>query len=213
MHTNNGLQSIETVLRGVLLVVDIGFRNDVVLLVAAHQIDVLLAIVIDTGLQAQLLIDGLVESLAEVGHLLDELNQFLQFQAKKYGRCDGTDADGRLLFVQQVCLAEVLAVAQERNPQVFAVRTLADDLSLTAGHNEEALLVLTFLHEQFVDIHLLRLERAHQTVQNLVVELREQRDGLQVLCRKRGHAIHILDGQAVVLAKFHLRAVHAECAA
>ena len=80
------------------------------------------------------------------------------------------------------------------------MRALADNLSLTAGHDKEALLVLALLHEQFVDIHLLRLERTHQTVQNLVVELREQGDSLQVLCRKRGYAVDVLDGQTVVLA-------------
>ena len=178
---------------------------------AAYQVDVLLAVVIDRCLQAQLLIDGLVECLAEVGHLLDKLNQFLQLQAEEYGGCDGANADGRLLFVQQVSLAEVLAVAQECNPQVLAMRPLADDLSLTAGYDEEALLVLALLHEQFIHIHLLCLERTHQTIQNLVVELREQGDGLQVLCRKRGLSVDILNGQTVVLAEFHLRAVHAEC--
>ena len=66
----------------------------------AHQIDVLLAVVIDRGLQAQLLIDGLVECLAEVGHLLDELDEFFELQPKEYGGSDGADADGRFLFIQ-----------------------------------------------------------------------------------------------------------------
>ena len=64
------------------------------------------------------------------------------------------------------------------------MRPLTDDLSLTAGYNEETLLVFSLLHEEFIDIHLLSLERADQTVQNLVVELREQGDSFQVLRRK-----------------------------
>ena len=86
MHTNNGLQRVQRVLRGILLVVDIGLGDDVVLLVTTHQVDVLLAVIVDRCLQAQLLIDGLVERLAEVGHLLDKLDQFLQLQAKEHGR-------------------------------------------------------------------------------------------------------------------------------
>ena len=178
----------------------------------AHQVDVFLAVVVDRGLQAQLLIDSLIKGLAEVGHLLDELDQFFQLQTKEHGGCDGTNADGRFLFVQQVSLAEVLTVAQECNPQLLAVRALADDFGLTAGHDEEALLVLSFFHKQFVNIHFLRLERVYQSCQNLVVELREQGDSLQVLCRKRGYAIDVLDGQTVVLAKLYLRAVYTECA-
>ena len=63
------------------------------------EVDVFLAVVVDRSLQAQLLINGLVEGLAEVGHLLDELHQFLQLQAEEYGRSDGTYTDGRFLFV------------------------------------------------------------------------------------------------------------------
>ena len=59
--------------------------------------------------------------------VLNELDQFLEFQAKEYGGCDGTNANGRFLFI-------------------------------------------------------------------LVVELREERNGLQVLCRKRRYAVDILDG-------------------
>ena len=93
------------------------------------------------------------------------------------------------------------------------MRSLADDLSLSAGYDEEALLILAFLHEQLINFHLLCLERAYQTIQDLIVELREQGDRLQVLGCKRGHAIHILDGKAVVLSEFYLRAVYTEGAA
>ena len=160
-----------------------------------------------------MLVDGLVEGLTEVGNLLDELDQFLQIQTEEYRRRDGTYGDGGLLLVQQVGLAEIFAVAQQGYPQVLAVRSLADDLSLSACHNEETLLVLALLDEELVDIHLFRLERADQSVQYLVVELREQGDGFQVLCRERGYAVDILDGQSVVLAEFDLRAVYAERAA
>ena len=93
------------------------------------------------------------------------------------------------------------------------MRSLADDLSLTAGHDEEALLVLALLHEEFVNIYLFCLERVHQTVQYLVVELREQRDSLQVLRRKRGLSVDILNRQTVVFTELHLRAIYAERAA
>ena len=56
-----------------------------------------------------------------------------------------------------------------------------DDLSLTAGHDEEALLILALLHEELVHIDLLRLEGTDQTLHDFVVELGEQWDGLQVL--------------------------------
>ena len=170
----------------------------------------LLAVVVHRCLQAQLLIDGLVERLAEVGHLLDKLDQLLQLQSEEHRRGDGAHADRRFLLVQQVGLAEVFAVTQQRNPQVLAVRATADDLGLTRGHDEEALLVLALLDEQLVHVHLLRLERVDEAVHYLVVKFREQRDGLQVLRRKRGHAVDVLYRQAVVLTEFHLRAVHAE---
>ena len=93
MHTHHCLQGVETVFRGVFLVVDVGLRNDVILLMTAHQVDVLFAVVVDRGLQAQLLIDSLIKGLAEVGHLLDELDQFFQLQTEEHGRCDGTNAD------------------------------------------------------------------------------------------------------------------------
>ena len=38
------------------------------------------------------------------------------------------------------------------------MRAFADDFSLTTGHNKEALLVLTLLDEEFVNIYLFRLE-------------------------------------------------------
>ena len=74
------------------------------------------------------------------------------------------------------------------------MRSLADDLSLSAGYDEEALLILAFLHEELIHIDLLGLERAHQAVQNLVVELREQGYSFEVLRCKRRHAVDILDG-------------------
>ena len=82
----------------------------------AHQIDVLLTVVIHRSLQAQLLVNRLVEDLAEIRHLFDELDEFLQFQTEEHGRCDGTDAHRRFLLVQQVGLAKVLTVAQECYP-------------------------------------------------------------------------------------------------
>ena len=72
MYTDNCLQRVQRILRGVLFVVDVRFRDDVILLMSADKVDVLLSVVVHRSLQAQLLIDSLVELLAEVGHLLDE---------------------------------------------------------------------------------------------------------------------------------------------
>ena len=58
-----------------------------------HQIDVLLTIVIDRGLQAQLFVNGLLKCVAEIGHLLDEFDELLQFQTKKNGGCDGANGN------------------------------------------------------------------------------------------------------------------------
>jgi hypothetical protein len=52
---------------------------------------------------------------------------------------------------------------------------LADNLSLTAGYDEETLFILAFLNKQFVDIYLLGFERTSQSVQYLVIKLRKQR--------------------------------------
>ena len=60
----------------------------------------LLAVVVDRCLQAQLLVNGLLERVAEVGYFLDELDEFFELQPKEYGGSDGADADGRFLFVQ-----------------------------------------------------------------------------------------------------------------
>ena len=111
MYTDNGLQCVQRVFRGVLLIVDIGLWDNVILFVPAHQIDVLLSIVIHRSLQAQLLVYSLLKGLAEVGHLLDNLKQLLQLQSEEYGRGDGTDRDGRLLFVQHVSLTKILTIA------------------------------------------------------------------------------------------------------
>ena len=64
------------------------------------------------------------------------------------------------------------------------MRALADNLSLTACHDEETLLILTFLNEELINIYFLSLERANQTVENLIVELREERYSLEILCSK-----------------------------
>ena len=93
------------------------------------------------------------------------------------------------------------------------MRTFADDLSLSAGYDEEALLVLALLHEELIHIDLFGLERTDQTVQYLVVKLREQRNRLEVLRCKRRYTVHILDGQSVVFSQLDLCAVHAERAA
>ena len=90
------------------------------------------------------------------------------------------------------------------------MRALADYLSLTAGHDEETLFVLAFLHEEFAVFHLLRLETLSQTVHNLIVELREQRDGFQAFGRKRRDTIQVLDRETFALFQFHFGAVHAE---
>ena len=100
MHTNHRLQRVQGVFSRILLVVNIGFWDDVILLMTAHQIDVLLTVIVDRGLQAQLLINGFFERIAEVGHLLDELDQFLQFQTEEHRRRDGTNRDGRFLLVE-----------------------------------------------------------------------------------------------------------------
>ena len=137
----------------------------------AHQVDVLLAVVVHRSLQAQLLVNGLVEGLTEVGYLLDKLFQFLQLQTEEHRRCHGTDTDRRLCIVQQVGLAKEFAVTQQGNTQFLTVRSLADDLSLSAGYDEELLLVFTFFHKEFAQFHLNGLEATCQTVHNLVVEL------------------------------------------
>ena len=94
MYTYNGLQRIQRVLRRILLIVDIGFGNDVILLVTTDEVDVLLTIVVDGGLQAQLLVNGLLERVAEIGNFLDKLDEFLEFQTKEDGGCDGAYGDG-----------------------------------------------------------------------------------------------------------------------
>ena len=77
MYTDNRLQRVQRILRGVLFVVDVRFGDDVILLMSADKVDVLLSVVVHRSLQAQLLIDSLIELLAEVGHLLDEFLQVL----------------------------------------------------------------------------------------------------------------------------------------
>ena len=110
MHTYHRLQRVQRILRRILLVVDIGLRDNVVFLMTTHQVDVLLAIVVDGCLQAQLLVDGLVERLTEVGHFLDKLDKFLQLQTKEYGGRDGAYGYCRFLLVEQIGLAKIFTV-------------------------------------------------------------------------------------------------------
>ena len=148
---------------------------------ATDEVDVLLTVVIHRCLQAQLLVDSLIEGLAEVRYFFDEFLQFLQLQAEEDGRCDSAYAHGRLCIVQQVCFTEIFSVAQQCNTQFFSVGTFADDLCLTAGHDEEFLLVFAFLNKQLANLHLFCLERTCQTGHNLVFKVGEQGDGLQTL--------------------------------
>ena len=92
MNTNNGLESVERILCWVLLIVDICLRNDIVFLMTANQVDMLLTVIVYRCLEAQLLVNCLVECLAEVRYLLDELNKFLQLQAEEYGWGNSTYA-------------------------------------------------------------------------------------------------------------------------
>ena len=58
----------------------------------ANQVDMLLTVIVYRCLEAQLLVNSLVECLAEVRYLLDELDKFLQFQAEEYGWGNSTYA-------------------------------------------------------------------------------------------------------------------------
>ena len=64
MHSNHCLQRVQRILRRILLVVDVGLGDDVVRLVAADEVDVLLAIVVDRCFQTQLLVNGLFEGIS-----------------------------------------------------------------------------------------------------------------------------------------------------
>ena len=75
-----------------------------------------LSVVVDRSFQAQLFVNGLIERLAEVGNLLDELDEFLQFQTEEYGGGDGAHGNCRFLLVEKIGFTEVFAVAQESYP-------------------------------------------------------------------------------------------------
>ena len=50
-----------------------------------------LAVVVDGCFQAQLLVNRFLERVAEVGHLLDELDEFFELQTKEHRGRDGAD--------------------------------------------------------------------------------------------------------------------------
>ena len=90
VYTNYGLQCVQRIFCRILLVINISLGNDIILLMTTYQVDMLLTIVVDRSLQAQLLIYSLIKSLTKIGHILNESNQFLQLQAQEDSRCDGT---------------------------------------------------------------------------------------------------------------------------
>ena len=175
----------------------------------AHQVDVFLAVVVDGSLQTQVLVHSFVELFTEVGNLLDERFQYRSLQCQEYGVGDRTHADCRVGGAQQVGLAKVFATAKKCDAQFFAMRTCADDLSLTVCHDEELLLVLALRHEVLATSHFHGHEVASQACHNLLLDVLEERDGTQVLGCEAGHAVEILNLDAFSLLQFHLRAVHA----
>ena len=176
---------------------------------AAQQVDVLLAVLIDRSLQAQLLVYGFLERLAEVGYLFDKCLQFLTFQCEEYARRDGTHRYRCRSIVEQVGLAEELALAEQCDAQFLAVQTAADDLSLSAGYDEELERVFLGFDEILAQLYLFGDEAACQSRHHLLAEVGEERDALQALGAEARFAVEVFHGHALAFLQFHLRAVHA----
>ena len=91
VHTHYCLESVEGIFAWCILIVDIRLGDDVVFLMSAEQFDMLLAMVIDAGLESELLVHSLVEGLAEVRHLVNELDELFEFEAEEDSGSDGSD--------------------------------------------------------------------------------------------------------------------------
>ena len=83
MDAHNRLQCVERVFGRCLVVVNVCFGDNVVLLVAADKVDMLLTVVVDCGLQAQVVIDSVVELLAEIRFFFDKFLKHRRFQLKE----------------------------------------------------------------------------------------------------------------------------------
>ena len=86
--------------------------------------------------------------------------------------------------------------------------TCADDFSLSICHDKELLFVLALGDEILATCHFYRHKVASQTCHNLLLDVLEEWNGTEVLCREAWHAVEILNLNTFSLLQFHLCAVH-----
>ena len=209
MYTYYGLQGVERILCGVLLIVDVCLRDNVVLLVSANQVYVLLAVLVYGSLDAEVFLNGIAKLLAELRVIFDNLFEHRGVELQEYRVSHGTYRDGRVSSAEQVGLAKILAVTQQGYAQFLAVSASRDNLSLTVGNDEEFLLILALSNEILASRHLNRLEVLGKTSHYVLVNMLEHRNGTQILGCETWFAFEILYLDAVSLFQFHLSAVNA----
>jgi hypothetical protein len=125
MDSYHCLEGIEGILGGVFLIVDIGFGDDVVLFVSAHEVDVFLSVDVDGGLEAEMFIDGVLELLTEVGDFIDEGLEFGALQGEEYTGGDAANGDTGEGVVEEVAFAEVFSFTEEGDAEFLTVESFA----------------------------------------------------------------------------------------
>ncbi len=186
MDPDDGLHRAEGILPGRGRVVDEGFGDDDVLGRTRHQVDVLLAELVHRRLELLKLLDGPVK-LVLVGRVLGQQRVDLRpGQADDEAGGQGPDGHVAGFVADQLPLAKVFAVGEQRDSQVTAVNALAQNLHLSLSHDEEAVFLVALAHQSLAQRDDLGDKVAGQGRQNGVREPGEQGDAPKRLGGERG---------------------------
>ena len=181
VDADHRLHGRERVFAGIGRVIDERLGNLHVLGKARNQVDVPLAVAIHRRTQFQVLVDRLLEFVAQVGHLAQDRVEILAREGQQHAGRDRAHGHVRRLVGDQVGLAEELAFGQQGDPQVAAVDALAQHLDLPLGDDEELAAVLAFDDQLVAQRNVFGLEAAGHPGDDGVGQPGEQRHAPQRL--------------------------------
>ena len=83
MNTDNGLQSVQRIFGRIFIIIDVSFGDNIILFVSADKVDVFFAVVVNGCFETQMIVNGIVELLAEIWSFADEFFQNGGIELKK----------------------------------------------------------------------------------------------------------------------------------
>ena len=211
VDADDGLDGGEGVFAGRGGVVDEGLGDFDVFGESGDEVDVAFTVSVDGGLEFAVLLDGPAEVFGEAGLLCEECVEILAGEGEEDAGSDGADGDVGGLVGDDVGLAEELSVGEQRDAEVGSVGSLAQDLDLSLGEDEEGVAVLAFADERVAEGDLLGLEACGHAADDAVGQPREERHAAEALGRedgaRAGEAAGEVDADPSGPRQFHLGAV------